>query len=175
MMEIGSAMQQGPFHEPEVPAENLSLPKPNAVSEQDFRRLRRSLLSGSQWQFSLIDCPLKEDQDRWKQRINEEIGESGLRFGELLLSEKITDVPALLHKMKELSEVYDLVHVVNGDEWFDGQNRWEHLNLHRENFARECRSGWLLWGGEALIQSCANQAYDLWAWRQGVYQLGPIG
>jgi hypothetical protein len=175
-MENSGSIESASFHyrdENHEKREKLSLPRHGTESEGDFGRLKKSILRGSQWQFSLIDCAREVDRCYWIERINSELKESELRIGELNLSAQIPDVSALMQHMVELSKDYDVFHVLNGTDWFNLPGRWEFFNLNRENFARECPARWLFWGGAPLIVSCVNRAADLWSWRAGIYCLAP--
>ena len=175
-MEMGGVSESASFGNPDESREKrekLSLPMHGTESEGDFGRLKKSILRGSKWQFCLIDCPREVDRCNWIERVGRELKGSNIRIGELHLSEQIPDVPALMRQMAELSKDYDVVHVLNGTEWFSSPGRWESFNLNRENFARECPACWLFWGDSPLIVSCVDRATDLWTWRAGVYRLSP--
>jgi hypothetical protein len=181
-----------PLEENDRTRQNLSNPSHNTESAIEFRRLTRLLSCQSskpeekKWHFCLIDCPEKADQDFWIQRINDQISEMKLGVGQLDVSAQVEHFGDFKDQMKQLSTKYQVVHVLNSTDWFisnlegrriDEKTRelgsWDAFNVHRENFAHNCRATWLFWGGDSLIKSCQVNALDLWTWRAGVYCLAP--
>lgn len=150
---------------------NSSMPSHDTPSEAEFKALKKTILFGKN-EFFLIDCSERNGRDIWIERINRDLQGEKLRIGNLDLSEKIPDAPALLSKMSELSQQYDVVHVLNGTEWFRSDGRWDSANFVGEVSAANRPTSWLFWGDDKFIKSCADQSPRLWD-RRAVFSLAP--
>jgi hypothetical protein len=145
---------------------NSSMPSHDTTSEAEFKALKKTILSGKN-EFFLIDCSEGNERNSWINRINQELRGKELRIGNLHLSEEIRDASALLSKMSELSQQYDVVHVLNGTEWFRSEGRWESANFVGIVSSDSNRpTSWLFWGDAELIGSCARQSPRLWDRRE---------
>jgi hypothetical protein len=149
---------------------NSSMPSQDTTREAEFKELKKAISVGRN-EFFLIDCSEGNERNSWINRINQELRGGELRIGNLDLSEKIPDAPALLSKMSELSQQYDVVHVLNGTEWFKSEGRWESANFVGIVSSDSNRpTSWLFWGDAELIGSCARQSPELWD-RRKVFSL----
>lgn len=132
----------------------------------DFHRLARSLIHGPDFQLYLAEFGDSGYRDRIVEQLGKVLAPTELASTRVRLS-GCADVPALEGALIDAAQRAQVIHLVDGETWFDGP-RWAAWNLRREAIARGIRAKLVLWLRPAQVGRLPEVAADWWAWRAGI-------